>query len=203
MKRVLLASTALVFVGHTASAASPPRFSWTGCYIGGHVGFGWSQTDIAEPLEPQFQYFAPAGSAVGVDTGTHTVSGGQVGCDAQFAQNWLVGIGGDYSFADLNGETLDPFFSGKGRRGILISSRTDWLSSLTGRVGYAWDRIMVYGKGGAAWAGQRYGVTNLVSWGNPVPRGCSSPSSDACNPTGGQTRAGWVIGGGIEAAFAG
>src|SRR5204863_514278 len=73
MKKLLLASTALVALGGQALAADLPVgmpvkapiaapipvFSWTGCYVGGHVGVGWGRKDFSEPTEPFGQNSAP------------------------------------------------------------------------------------------------------------------------------------------------
>src|ERR1019366_7687516 len=96
MKQLLLASAALAISGQAfaadipvrmpvkAPAAAPaPAFSWSGCYLGGHVGAGWGRKDISEPKEQFFQFFATANSPISVDTGTGFVGGGQVGCDYQ------------------------------------------------------------------------------------------------------------------------
>ena len=32
-----------------AEPAAAPAFSWTGCYVGGHVGGGWGTRDISRP----------------------------------------------------------------------------------------------------------------------------------------------------------
>jgi outer membrane immunogenic protein len=203
MKHILLATTALVFAGQALAAERP--YSWTGCYIGGHIGQGRTNTRISEPDETAFagsQYFAPVGSSIGVrDTGT--LGGIQGGCDYQFAQNWLAGVGGDFSWANIDGQTVDPFFAGKNGDPLLLKSKTDRLGTVTGRVGFVWDRVLFFAKGGAAWAHSKHTIENLSFWGNPVPDFCSGGGGAvACNPTGAQTRSGWTIGGGIEWAFA-
>lgn len=199
MKRLLLATTALVFAGqaHAAGVA----YSWTGCSIGGHVGIGHSKTDISEPTETFFQFFAPAGQSIGVsDTGV--LGGVQVGCDYQFAQNWLIGAGGDFSWTNIDGQTSDPFFNGKNANPILLNAKADRIASLTGRIGYVWDRWLLYAKGGAAWVHNRYDIQNLRFWG--LSNICINGGlAVACNPTGSDTRSGWTVGAGIEWAFTG
>src|SRR5689334_3730341 len=73
--------------------APAPVFSWTGCYAGPHIGWGWSQKDVT------------ASQASGSSGTTHAktsikasgpVYGSQVGCNYQFSGNWVVGIQGDY-----------------------------------------------------------------------------------------------------------
>jgi hypothetical protein len=73
-----------------------PIFSWTGCYIGGHIGGGLaSKTVHASEI------------AAGISFTGHTIGflgGGQVGCNYQFAPNWVIGIEGDGSAANIKGE---------------------------------------------------------------------------------------------------
>jgi outer membrane immunogenic protein len=58
------------------------------------------------------------------------------------------------------------------------------LSSVTGRLGYAWDRLLGYVKGGGAWERDEYDYTNGVIIG-----------------TARETRGGWTVGVGAEYAF--
>jgi outer membrane immunogenic protein len=173
--------------------SSPPVrvFTWTGCYLGGHAGWGWGRTkfnDISTvlPDEGLATIFANAPS-VKVDTDGF-LGGGQVGCDYQFAGNWVVGVEGQFSGADIKG-SIDTISN----PGIVtpvtsstFHSKTDWIASVTGRLGYAWDRWLVYGKAGGAWAHNEYDAVTTYA-------GTWATS---------ETRSGWTVGGGLEWAFA-
>jgi len=74
-----------------APAYVVPSISWTGCYVGGNAGGGWTKVNVggvafAGVPNPFIDYGGQNGSAV--------MGGGQVGCDYQFASNWVVGIQG-------------------------------------------------------------------------------------------------------------
>lgn len=209
MKKLLLASTILTFAGPALAAdlarkmpvkapppvvAPVPYFTWTGCYLGGHAGAGWGRKDFSEP--DTFGDFADPGEAIRVDTGAGFLGGGQIGCNYQFARNWVFGVEGDFSWADLKGDAVDPFFSGKHGNPITFHAKTDWITDVAGRFGYAWDRWMLYGKGGVAWAHDKYAIGNLLFFND---RFCFN--SAGCNPTGIETRTGWTAGIGIEWAF--
>jgi len=211
MKKLLLATTILTLAGPALAAdlgrrmpvkapppvvAPVPYFSWTGCYLGGHAGAGWGRKDFSEPDTED--NFGPPGGVIRVDTGAGFLGGGQIGCDYQFAPNWVLGIEGDFAWADLKGDAVDPFFSGKHGNPITFHARTDWITDVTGRFGYAWDRWMLYGKGGVAWAHDKYSINNLEFFNGLF---CSSGSFTACNPAGSETRTGWTAGVGIEWAF--
>jgi outer membrane immunogenic protein len=105
--------------------------------------------------------------------------GGQFGCDYQFATNWVAGVEGSASGATLTeGATVDLLDLGEAAR---VTARTDFLGSVTGRLGYAFDRWLYY----EAWAGDKYTV---------VGDGFAFEGLD--------TRPGWTVGVGIEWAFA-
>lgn len=200
MKRLLLASAAIIAGGTAFAADLPVRgrvmptpvapFSWTSCHIGGHVGAGWAgTTEFSDPLGANI---APVGSIIRVDSDAGFLGGAQIGCDYQFATNWVVGAAGDFSWADIDGQAIDPFFGGK-TPGVPLTlhSRTDFLASATGRVGYAWDRLLIYAKGGAAWSHNKYQVNNF-----------SCVIFVSCYTSASETRLGWTAGGGLEWAFA-
>lgn len=69
----------------------------------------------------------------------------------------------------------------------------NWLSTATGRVGYAWDRLLTYVKGGAVIAqGHAHFICNTNSQPTVVPlRGCPSQGDS-------KTEAGWTAGLGYE-----
>jgi outer membrane immunogenic protein len=201
MKKFLLASSALMFAGPGLAADLPARMSvkapvvaaipytWTGCYVGAHAGYGWGRTDFGDTLN---NFIAPPATTARART-EGAVAGGQIGCNYQFASNWVVGIEGEYSWANIRGDVPpgDLFFAGKNLR-----SQTDALASVTGRIGYSWDRVLFYGKGGGAWANDRY---NLHQPEFPIPPFGTIPADDFTNRTG---RVGWTLGVGAEWAFA-
>src|SRR4029453_18989763 len=100
-------------------------FSWTGCYIGGNVGGVWVQKEITGPLGGSLTGDANSG-AIGL----------QAGCNYQFAGGWVIGIQGDYDWINAGWERDSVFFA------ATPSLRAKSVASLTGRVGYAWDRFL-------------------------------------------------------------
>jgi outer membrane immunogenic protein len=188
MKKLLLATTALVLAGPALGADIPVRtkapvmaappipYSWTACYIGAQVGYGWGRSDITDPAP----IFAFAGGQTTRNNTRGFLAGGQVGCDYQFAGNWVVGLEGDIAWADIKGTVNDPFFAGKN-----FSSKTDWIATGTGRIGYSFDRVLFYGKGGGAWAHNRFDMTFFGG-----------------NVSASETRFGWTVGAGIEVLLA-
>ena len=207
MKRELLASVsaiALAFAGASAATlisdpagaadlarkppppmvAPAPVFSWTGCYVGAHVGWGWGN---AHHTQSSFSSsFAGTPRTGGINT-NGALAGGQVGCNYEFWGNWVVGVQGDFAGTDINGKGQDPFGD---RDGNIISLKTEWLASVTGRVGYAFwnNQALVYAKGGGAWIRNQWDATQSEFTSN----------GDSGLSLFGENRSGWTIGGGVE-----
>jgi outer membrane immunogenic protein len=181
-------------------------FSWTGCYVGGSVGaaqgrsnFNWS--NITE---------GPTGLAVGAATvlpaaanarlsDTGVAAGGQVGCNYQTGA-LVFGGEADIQWTDIKtSRTATSLGNTNGGPATIVpgaiaeSVSSDWLATFRGRAGYAWDRVLVYGTGGLAVANIRY--FDEVCFPTAGLPGCNTASSSS-------TRTGWVVGGGIEWAFA-
>jgi outer membrane immunogenic protein len=160
---------------YKAPPAPAPMFSWTGFYIGGHVGYGWGSNDFTDTTAA----LGPAGTTYGNDTDGF-LGGLQAGFDYQFAPNWVLGIEGQVSWTNIDGST-----SYATAPAATFSNDMNWLSSVTGRLGYTGGNWLLYGKGGVAWADLDQTIaTGLAS------------------VTNSQTRTGWTAGGGLEYAFA-
>ncbi len=173
MKKLLFATAAALAltIAEPALAADLPlkaetpfeaRFSWTGCYLGGHLGGSFAHKDITDPVQLVQDSFLGAGSTVGITTASPTptgvVIGGQIGCDYQFNPSWVVGIEGAASGSTMKGSTTVGLPLGNPDT-ALVKAKTDFLTSVTARLGYAFDNVLLYGKGGVALAGDRYDVT--------------------------------------------
>ncbi|AXK83247.1 porin family protein [Pseudolabrys taiwanensis] len=103
--------------------------------------------------------------------------GGTVGYNWQLPNQFVLGLEGDIDWSNIRGSSACGITS--------CETRNDWLSTVRGRIGYAglWDRVMPYVTGGLALGNIKTNVAGLGS-------------SD-------ETKAGWTVGGGIEAAIAG
>jgi outer membrane immunogenic protein len=192
MKKLLLSTVAgaALFAVAPANAAdmalkaapmiAPAYFSWTGCSVGGHAGWGWGKkSGIENTISP-----SPKWTTFGFDT-SGAVFGGQLGCDYQFAGNWVLGVQGMLSATDINGfgPDADPSESST------ISVKVDRLWSVTGRLGYAglMPETLVYFKGGVAGVRDQWNMSNAVF---DFPQLITS------------NRTGYTVGGGVEWAFA-
>ncbi len=169
-----------------------PPFSWTSCYVGGHFGGGFARKDMTDPVQLVQDSFLGAGSTIGTTTAgtspTGVVIGGQIGCDYETASSVVFGIEGSASGSTMKGSTSTGLPLGNPDIG-LVQANTDFLASVTGRVGYAFDNVLLYAKGGAALAGDKYNVSGTFT-GLPY------------NFQGLDNRYGWIAGGGVDWAFA-
>src|ERR1700728_5140900 len=138
---------------------SPPPFTWTSCYAGGNVGGGFGQKDLNDTagiLSPNTGF-----TFANLDISGYML-GGQIGCDYQFASNWVLGIEGAASGGDIGGKTTvtTPGIAGDT---ATFKDTTDFLSSVTARAGLAWDRWMFYSKGGVGFVNDRYNIADAFT----------------------------------------
>ena len=204
MKKNLFAHAAALLVMLTGPAiaadlplkAEPviPRFSWTGCYLGAHVGAGRGSKEMTDPVLLVQDTLLGPGTTAGITTvttnPTGAVIGGEIGCDYQFAGNAVIGIEGTASGTTMRGSALVGLPAGFPGESALVQSTNDFLASVTGRIGYAFDTILLYGRGGFAVAGDKYDVS-----------GGDFAGSGPFHFQGADNRYGWIVGGGVDWAF--
>ncbi len=152
----------------------PPPFSWSGFYIGGDFGGAWAHGSVSDDLFG-FSFSSDHSGGIG---------GGEVGFNYQFT-NLVIGVEGNFDWTSLNATGTGVFIPAVGT--LQGSVNTDWIATLTGRLGLAFDRWLWYVKGGGGWVQNTASITNLNT-------GASISASNS--------NSGWLIGGGIEWAFA-
>ena len=166
MKKFLLASAALFSLTGVASAADlrvnapivapVPVFSWTGCYIGGHVGYGKAQSSHNFQFEAEDAEFEPKWYFTNNFENKGAVGGLQAGCNYQ-AGLFVFGIEGDYSAANLKANyDFTGVDADDDTQVASFHSKVESLSSVRGRFGVAADRAFLYATMGVAWAKFNY-----------------------------------------------
>ena len=154
-------------VGWSGTPASP--VNWTGIYLGLNGGFGFGGSNWTDSVTT---------SSTGNFGTSGFVFGGTAGANYQVG-SLVFGVEADGDWADASGFgtfTASAVCAG----GCLTTS--GWLSTVRGRAGYAFDRFLVYGTGGAAFGNVRANFSN--------------------DPVSSATEAGWTVGAGVEVAFA-
>lgn len=207
MNKLTLAAAMLAVSAASASAAdlaarpytkAPPlavvaAYDWSGFYIGGNGGGGWSRNCWdANPFPinvPDVVVGTIAGSE-GCHTADGATAGGQVGYRWQKAA-WVFGVEAQGNWADLSGSNPSsiPIFTGFSNR-----STTDAIGLFTGQVGYAWNSFLLYVKGGAAVVHDKYDSFLTVPIVGALPAGFVADR-------GNETRWGGVVGIGGEYAL--
>jgi len=208
MKRLLLSGTASMLCCGLASAAdlparqSPPAFvapalavyDWTGFYAGGNVGGAFTTRDNEStiPNDPRVTQGQINAGTVLPNFVLHqagVTAGAQIGYNHEFAGGIVAGIEADAAYTDLD----------KSSQYVGVASVTsnyhqslDYLGTVRGRLGYAFDRALIYGTGGFAYGQTHFSqsivagnANNLLIWGG--------------NQSSLQT--GFAVGGGVEYAL--
>jgi outer membrane immunogenic protein len=178
------------------SKAPPPApimvYNWTGCYIGGNVGGGWARTEQTQIAKVGLVPPVVLNNDFGRSEKSDVIGGGQIGCDYQFAGNWVAGIQGMADFGNLRSSHVVPTaFPGFPVGSFVSNNRVNYTVTATGRIGYLFaPQVLGYVKGGGAWANQDH---NFIG---TVPVVFLSESANSVD------RFGWTVGGGLEWMFA-
>ena len=189
IRRTILPALAGLLIAGEAGAADlprraapppppiPPAFTWTGFYVGANAGYGF-RGGSSSYTDATYGTVTESGSKGGF------VGGGQIGYNYQLTpgSGWVLG-----AEADFQGTTFGR--RGDGSIGTTsyygVAPSLDWFGTVRGRLGYAFDRWLVYGTGGFAYGG-----------------GSASPYASAYPYTlPDTTRLGYAVGGGVEYAL--
>jgi outer membrane immunogenic protein len=181
-RKFLLATVATVAFAGAASAADMPArmatkavpytalYNWTGFYIGGNIGYGWGR------------FSDDAGGSQNVNG---VIGGGQIGYNWQQG-NVVFGVETDFQGSGQKA-TQTGTIAGVP---LSVSERIRYFGTVRGRIGYAWDRALLYVTGG--WA-----YTNIGADASATVGGVTATVSSNT------TKSGVAVGGGLEYAFAG
>jgi high affinity Mn2+ porin len=126
-------------------AGATPYFDWTGFYVGGHVGYsrGNARVTVADDDPTNFNH--RFGSLIG---------GLQGGYNYVLPSRLLLGIEADASFPNfLSADDLAWF---RTTPDTDVAEKIEFMSTVRGRLGYAFDHWMVYATGGFAWSLGRF-----------------------------------------------
>ncbi len=152
--------------------AVAPVYNWSGIYVGinGGYAFGNSNWNSTSGFSPGTGNFKIKGGLVGGTLGVNFQSG-----------SFVYGIEGDGDWTNIKGNTSGGACAGAG---LFCQTSNDWLATFRGRLGYAFDRVLVYGTAGGAVGDVKGTFTSPIL----------SLSTDS-------TQFGWTAGGGVEFAI--
>jgi outer membrane immunogenic protein len=154
-----------------AAPIAAPVYNWTGLYVGGVVGYGWAKAQHCD--------YGPPDVCIPVTDMKGWNGGITLGYNWQWA-NWVLGVEGDWSWANLTGHSPDPPGFGCGTS---CDNKIKSFETARVRAGYAFDRFLPYVTAGAGWSQLN------ASIGNPVVA------------SGSTTKTSFVVGAGLEYAF--
>ena len=202
MKKLLITLGAVVALTATAGAAdlpariytkapaviASPMYDWSGFYIGINGGGGsahkcWDLVnDGLAPVSPP------------LPEGCHNATGGTVGGEIGYrwqAINWVFGLEAQGNWANFKGRNVDLQSGGT----VYDATKIDAFGLFTGQVGYAWNNVLLYVKGGVAVVRDKYTIPLVQA---------VSPRTFAGQlfAIGSETRWGGTAGAGLEVGFA-
>jgi outer membrane immunogenic protein len=151
-----------------------PIYSWGGFYVGANVGGAWARSNVTDVNG--FASGALPGTVTSIDR-SGFLGGGQIGYNWQTGA-FVFGIEGDGGWMDLGGKTLLTGTSSNSMVGLRSAAYGD----ITGRAGYAFDRALLYVKGG-------YAVMDNAA---------AFSTNAAFTPSFSGTSTGYTVGGGVE-----
>jgi outer membrane immunogenic protein len=166
----------------------PPVTYWTGCWVGGGVGYGlFDQESTA--FDTFNNFVAPGAQLTSTDSDGGRGWLGRVGggCDYQF-QQFVIGAFADYDWTDLHGQFNDRWNTGVGPEKM----NNQW--AVGGRIGWvAMPNFMTFVSAGYTQA--HFNAIAMV--GNDFPN-IGVPTGLGLDAA---TYHGWFVGGGGEYAF--
>lgn len=214
MRKLALAAVALASAGPAYAADVPlkappppmaalpmaaPAFSWTGFYLGGTLGADTVKSNEGWTIDPVLNVDVPAAiaarEALSAQTlkATSVFGGPEVGYNLQYGMV-VFGVEGDINWGSASTTSffpsLAPLFLVPGND-LTEGVDLNWLATVRGRVGLAWNQFLIYGTGGYAAGGVRFFDSSHYAAG-------VTETADVS-----KTMSGWVAGGGVEWAFAG
>lgn len=174
-----------------------PAYNWSGFYVGVHAGYTFGEDEnISTTGQAAANIANVAGGArpalVRLDR-EGFIGGGQMGYNWQVGPNWVFGLEADISYVDVRRDVtvVTAPLAGGGSLNNTFRTHMDYLGTVRGRVGYAWDRTLLYATGGLAYAD----IENSVNFFGPAGQ-LQFTGNDR------RTETGYAVGAGIEHAFA-
>jgi outer membrane immunogenic protein len=173
-------------VPYTKAPIAEPvsAYNWSGFYLGANAGAKWANFDET------FRSGTLTPLGFSGDSDVSWLAGGQLGFMWQTGQ-FVFGIEGDMDATHLHNSFTSVGVVGPFVAGDSFAIKNDWQASARGRLGYAFDRTLLYVTGGGAWA-------NVKTTAAFVPVG-TIPGVVLTNN---RTIFGWTLGGGIDYGIA-
>ena len=184
-----------------------PVYSWAGFYLGGYIGGTWGDPNVltSDSLTFVTNTSTTAGGVSPAVSSKGTFGGFQLGYNWQSGP-LVYGLETDLSVIRLQSTTIAPpiLILGNGQRFSNINASgtasIDWFGTVRGRLGYAWNGVLVYGTGGLAYADVH--AQNVATQTAFFQNGGLPPTANMASGTGtvdaSKIKLGWVAGVGAD-----
>lgn len=178
-------------------AAPAPMFNWSGFYVGGNVGGHWGSDSDPAVFGVNDWFGGGADTSAAANAWPHTLKpsgfagGGQVGYNWQIS-NFVFGAEADiFGLTGTSSRNVTfPLNGGTGASFVGDSASVKWMATLRARGGLAFDRVLLYVTGGAAFS--NWSINHTYS---------DTVGATPTNVTNSTTRTGWTVGAGLEYAL--
>jgi outer membrane immunogenic protein len=133
--------------------SAQPVYDWTGFYVGANAGYSWGDLDVRDVLATNTDpgsFLLPVGTFAGPSQSNSfdgLIGGAQIGYNTQFG-NVVAGFEADFQGSKQDaatsylGSAIGPSYD--------TSADLSWFGTVRGRLGYAFDNVLIYGTGGLA-----------------------------------------------------
>lgn len=160
-------------------------YNWTGFYFGGNVGYGDGEDSVSTSSTLN-------GAAFGAPFAFETKSsgffgGGQAGFNYELPTNFVIGVEAD---GDWSGITGNSSTCPSATNCSFHKNSLEDFGTVRGRLGYAWNNVLVYGTGGWAWGEGKVTTTLGPTF---IPVGLEGVSTSVT-----PNLSGWTAGAGLE-----
>src|SRR5882757_5419207 len=204
MKRIVVSAALLAGAAGAQAADLPAKasfykapvaaqvYDWTGFYFGANAGVGLGRS-LSQLTVPSGAVAIAERSRFGA---AGAVGGGQIGYNWQFS-HLVLGVEADLQASDIEDNRTCGLYCQPTNPGVFAryDQKLDWFGTVRGRIGLASGPVLSYVTGGLAYGGVKTSITESL----PGSRGAVSLASAGIS----DTRTGWTIGSGVEAALGG
>jgi outer membrane immunogenic protein len=163
-------------------APPAPVYSWSGLYIGANVGYSWGRSTYDATI-------IAAGTVSHAENLNGFIGGFQSGYNYQ-AGMWVFGYESDIQFSgEKGGSTFPGVIPGAT---ITTDNKLQWFGTARSRLGFlATPNVLIYGTAGLAYGQVQESATTTIT------------AVGSATATFKDVKAGYAVGGGVEAAFGG
>ncbi len=183
------AADAVMYQDASPNVASP-AFSWTGFYVGGQIGYAWSDTDLKVSGRKDVPGYAGFGKSFSPDP-SGFMGGVYAGYNFDLSNNIVLGAETDLAWVDTDDSESSTYLRGSvSQYTVKGHLKEKWAGATRVRVGYAMDRLMPFVGAGVAYSK----IDSNAKFSNAAGTAFSKVSGD-------KTLTGYTLGAGVDYAM--